>query len=144
MLKQSIQAAIKDAMRAKDPVTLETLRFLLSTIKYSEIERQRDLTDEEVLDVLSKEVKKRREAIALFARSGRDGLVADEEVKLAVILRFLPKELTKDEIQAIVAAAIQTVGSKEVGKIMREVMTKTKGRADGALVSTMVKDALGN
>ncbi|MEP7166836.1 MAG: GatB/YqeY domain-containing protein [Candidatus Woesebacteria bacterium] len=142
MLMDTILNQIKDAMRAKDSVKLETLRFILSTIKYVQIEKRRDLTDEEILDVLTKEVKKRREAIELFKKSGRDGLVTEEETKLAVITAFLPAQMSADEVAAIVNTAIAKVGTENMGMLMKEVMMQTKGKADGKMVSDLVRSKL--
>ncbi|HSW89425.1 MAG TPA: GatB/YqeY domain-containing protein [Patescibacteria group bacterium] len=142
MIKSTIQDQMKDAMRARDSVKLETLRFVLSGMKYEEIEKHRELTDEEAIDVLSREVKKRREAIELFRTSGRDQMVADEESKLAVIMTLLPTQFSKEEVEKIVEAAIAKVGKENFGAIMKEVTPQTKGKADGKMVSDVVKAKL--
>ncbi len=139
MLKNTITEQIKTAMRAHEKLTLETLRFVLSQIKYSEIEKRRELTDEEAIAVLSNEVKKRREAIKLFKDSGRNELVTEEEAKLAVITSLLPEQMSAEAIEKLVEAAIAKVGKGNMGVIMKELMPQVRGRADGSLVSEIVK-----
>lgn len=142
MIMQQIQDQIKDAMRAKDSVKLETLRYILSGIKYVQIEKQRDLTDEEILDVLAKEVKKRKDAIELFRSSGRDGLVLEEETKLSFIMGFLPAQLPREDVEKIVDAVIAKIGKENMGMVIKEVMVQVKGKADGKMVSQLVRERL--
>lgn len=130
---------MKDAMRARDKMTLETLRYALSQIKYVEIEKRRELTEDEILGILGNEVKKRREAIKLFKDSGRDQLVTEEEEKLKVITSLLPAQMDREEIEKLVDEAIAKVGKGNLGAVMRELMPKVKGKADGSLVSEIVK-----
>jgi uncharacterized protein YqeY len=139
MIKQTIMSEMKDAMRAHDSVKLETLRYILSQIKYSEIDKKRELTDDENIAVLANEVKKRKEAISLFASSGRDQLVTEEQQKLETITSLLPAQLTRDEIEVIIDEAISRVGKANMGAVMKEVTPQTRGRADGSLVSEIVK-----
>ena len=133
---------MKDAMRARNGVKLETLRYVLSQIKYKEIEEHRELTDDETIGVLANEVKKRKEAIKLFRDSGRDQLVAEEEEKLTTITSLLPSQMSREEIEALVDAAIAKVGKANMGAIMKELMPTTRGRADGSLVSEIVKEKM--
>ena len=142
MLMGTIQNQIKDAMRAKDSVQLETLRYVLSTIKYVQIEKQRELTDEEIIEVLGKEVKKRKEAIDLFRKSGRDVLVTEEEQKLVFISRLLPEQLSQDEVTKVVGEVVASVGKENMGMVMKEVMARVKGKADGKMVSDIVRAQL--
>jgi len=143
MIRDKITQQVKDAMRAKDAVKLETLRFVLSGIKYVEIEKQRELTDAEIIDVLGKEVKKRKEAIELFRSSGRTELVSEEEGKLVFIISLLPEQMSREEVEAAVDAAIAKVGKDNMGLIMKELMPTVKGKADGKLVSDIVKERMG-
>lgn len=142
MLMQTIREQIKAAMRSKEAVKLDTLRFVLSTLKYKEIEVQRELTDDEILDTLGKEVKKRRDAIALFAQSGRTALVAEEEEKLAIILELLPAQMSQTEIESVIDDEIAVVGTANMGMLMKAVLAKVKGRADGKLVSDLVRQKI--
>lgn len=138
-IKQTITDQMKEAMRARDAVKLETLRYVLSQLKYSEIEKHRDLSDDEMLGVLANEVKKRKEAIKLFKDSGRDQLVTEEEEKLTTITSLLPAQLTREEVETLVDTAIAKVGVANIGAIMKELLPHTKGRADGSMVSEIVK-----
>jgi uncharacterized protein len=142
MIMQQIQDQIKDAMRAKDSVQLETLRYILSGIKYVQIEKQRDLTDDEILDVLAKEVKKRKDAIELFQKSGRDGLVQEEETKLQYIKALLPAQLPREVVEKIVDEVIARSGKENMGVVIKEVMAQVKGKADGRMVSDLVREKL--
>ena len=144
MIKQQIQDQMKEAMRSHDKVKLETLRYVLSQIKYREIEKRDTLTDEEEIEVLTREVKKRRDAIELFRKSGREVLVVEEEVKLTVITALLPAQMSAEEIQKIVTAAVAKVGKNNMGLVMKEIMSQVKGKADGKLVSGLVKRSLSN
>lgn len=142
MLKNQITEQMKTAMRERQMMALETLRYLLSQIKYVEIEKHRELTDEEALQVLGGEVKKRRDAIRLFRDSGRDQLVSEEEEKLKIITSLLPEQMSRGEIEKLVDAAVAKVGKGNMGAVMKELMPQTRGRADGALVSEIVKSKI--
>ncbi len=142
MVKQTIQDQLKDAMRAKDAMKLETLRFVLSQIRYVEIDKKADLTDEEAIEVLSREVKKRKDAIEMFTKSGRDQIVAEEEQKLLVIMALLPAQLSSEEVEKIVDEVVSTLGKENMGMVMKEVMGKVKGKADGKMVSDLVRKKL--
>ncbi len=144
MIKEKIQSQLKEAMKARDSVKLETLRFLLSELKYAEIALQHELTEEEELQVLSKEVKKRTDAVQLFKDSGRDQLVIEEEAKLVFIRSFLPAQLSAQELEVIVDDVIANVSDRSFGSVMKEVVSHTKGRADGKTISSLVKTKLGN
>jgi uncharacterized protein YqeY len=143
MIKEQIQSQLKEAMKARDSVKLETLRFLLSELKYAEIALQHELTEEEELQVLSKEVKKRTDAVQLFKDSGRDQLVTEEEAKLVFIRSFLPAQLSSQELELIVDQVIADVPDHSFGSVMKEVVARTKGRADGKTISSLVKAKLG-
>lgn len=143
MIKAQIQSQLKDAMKARDSVKLETLRFLLSELKYAQIALQHELTEEEELQVLTKEVKKRTDAVQLFKDSGRDQLVMEEEAKLVFIRSFLPAQLSQAELEQIVDQVIATVPDRSFGTVMKEVVLKTKGKADGKTISSLVKAKLG-
>ena len=137
-LLQEILADIKAAMKAHDTVTLEVLRTLHSDIKNVAINAKKDVTDEVVLDVLAKSIKQRNESIEMLRKGGREESAQEEEKTLAVYQKYLPKQLTEDEIKAQVGAQ----GPKDMGKIMKELSPKTKGRFDGRRVSDLVKAAL--
>jgi uncharacterized protein len=142
MIKQHITDQIKDAMRSHDARKLETLRFLLSQIKYVEIDKREELSDEAIIGVIANEVKKRKDAIKLFKDSGRDELVREEEEKLVTIMQFLPEQMSREEVEKLVDAAIAKVGTGNMGLVMKELMPQVKGKADGSMVSEVVKAKL--
>jgi uncharacterized protein YqeY len=145
--KEAINSAIKEAMKTKDNERRDALRLLQAAMKQVEIDERKDLSEEEALDILTKEAKKRRESIEELAKAGRAENLAQEQYELALIEEFLPKQLTRDEIEVLVRAAIQQTGAasaKEMGKVMGVLQPQTKGRADGKLVSTIVKELLSN
>ncbi len=143
MIKTILTDKMKTAMRAHDALTLETLRYVLSTLKYVEIEKQRPLTDEEEIQALASEVKKRNDAIKLFMDSGRLEVVEEEKKKLAVIKELLPAELTEAEVTAIIDETLATLEDKSFGNVMRALMPKVRGKADGNMVNRIVKEKLG-
>ena len=144
-LLQEILEDIKAAMKAHDTVTLEVLRTLHSDIKNVAINAKKDVTDEVVLDVLAKSIKQRNESIEMLRKGGREESAQEEEKTLAVYQKYLPKQLTEDEVKALIEeikAQVGAQGPKDMGKIMKELSPKTKGRFDGRRVSDLVKAAL--
>ena len=144
-LLQEILADIKAAMKAHDSVTLEVLRTLHSDIKNVAINAKKDVTDDIVLDVLAKSIKQRNESIEMLRKGGREENAQEEEKTLAVYQKYLPKQLSEDEVKALIEEIKTQVGAqgpKDMGKIMKELTPKTKGRFDGRRVSDLVKAAL--
>jgi hypothetical protein len=144
-LLQEILADIKAAMKAHDSVTLEVLRTLHSDIKNVAINAKKDVTDDVVLDVLAKSIKQRNESIEMLRKGGREENAQEEEKTLAVYQKYLPKQLSEDEVKALIEeikAQVGAQGPKDMGKIMKELTPKTKGRFDGRRVSDLVKAAL--
>lgn len=144
-LLQEILADIKAAMKAHDSVTLEVLRTLHSDIKNVAINAKKDVTDDIVLDVLAKSIKQRNESIEMLRKGGREENAQEEEKTLAVYQKYLPKQLSEDEVKALIEeikAQVGAQGPKDMGKIMKELTPKTKGRFDGRRVSDLVKEAL--
>ncbi len=144
-LKQELQAALKTAMKAKDSDRRNAIRLLQSAIKQAEIDGRAELDDDAVREILRKEAKKRRETIAELEGAGRSDEAAAERLELAVTEEFLPRQLTPDELKPIVERAIKQVGAtsmKEMGLVMRAVMPKVHGLADGRAVNAMVKELL--
>ena len=142
-VKEAMNNAIKEAMKNKDNERRDALRLLSAAIKQIEVDSRHELSDEESVDVLQKEAKKRRESIEEMTRIGRD--TASEEYELRVIEEFLPRQLSREEIEALVRDAIASTGAttaKEMGKVMGILSPQTKGRADGKLVSTIVRELL--
>ncbi len=144
-LKQALQDALKDAMRAKDSQRRNAIRLLQSAIKQVEIDSRTALDDEAVLDILRKEAKKRRETIAELEGAGRAQDAATEKFELAVTEEFLPRQLTLEELRPIVRQAISDSGAssiKQMGQVMKLVMPQVKGLADGRALSALVKEML--
>ncbi|MGN6162711.1 MAG: GatB/YqeY domain-containing protein [Marmoricola sp.] len=149
-LKQQLRDDLTTAMKARDQVRSSTLRMVLTALTNAEVAGKEavELTDEQVLAVLSTEAKKRREAAAAFADGGRDEAAAKEEAELGVILGYLPEQLDEDAIKALVDEVIDELGvrgdgPRAMGRVMGALQPKVRGRADGALVAATVKAALG-
>ncbi len=145
-LKEEITGKMKEAMKAGDKPTLSTLRYLLSAVKNKEIEKRRELADEEVLQVVSTLAKQRQDSIEQFRKGGRDDLVEKEVRELAILKAFMPQQFSAEEIQAVVdetAAEVGAEGMKDMGRLMKAVMAKLRGRADGRTVQEIVKKKLG-
>ena len=143
MIKEEIQKEMILALKSKKGTELKVLRFVLSQINYEEINKQKKLTDEEVISVLQKEVKKRKEAIEMFKKGKREDLVIDEEKQIDKIKQYLPKELDQKELEIVIAEVISSsADTSNVGKIIGLVMARLRGRADGANVAQLVKQKL--
>ncbi|WP_339319405.1 GatB/YqeY domain-containing protein [Paenibacillus sp. FSL R10-2734] len=140
-LSERLNEDMKQAMKSKDKFTLSTIRMVRSTIKYLEIDLKRTLDDNEVLDILSREIKQRKDALQEFESAGRDELAASTKAEIEIIIKYLPEQLSEEEIKAIVQQTIQETGASsksEMGKVMSALMPKVKGRADGKLVNQAV------
>ncbi|HEX6655094.1 MAG TPA: GatB/YqeY domain-containing protein [Candidatus Limnocylindria bacterium] len=145
-LQQRIESAMREAMLARDIRRVGTLRMAMAAFQNRRIELGRDLTDEDVVDVLSKQMKLRRESIEHFKAAGRDAMVQVEEEESAVISEFLPAALSDEEIAAIVDAAVAETGASspgDMGRVMGKVSPQVKGRADGRAVADLVRARLG-
>jgi uncharacterized protein len=145
-VKQDLDAALKEAMRAKDGTALDAVRAVKSALKLAEIDAGKELDEAGVHAIILKAVKQRRDSIEQFAQGGRQDLVAVEEAQVKVLERFLPAQLSEDEVAALVAEAVERSGAqgpKDMGKVMAALMPKVKGRADGGLVNRLVKAKLG-
>jgi len=143
-LLQKINEDMKSAMKSGDKARLEVLRFTLASLNPAQKEKalkdpQATLSDEEVITILQKEAKKRKDSIELFKQGKRDDLVAKEEGDLKVLYEYLPAELSREEIVAMVAAA-KANGAADFSSIMKEVMKSAKGRADGKTVGDVIRD----
>lgn len=142
MIKNDIQQTINNALKAGNKTELDALRFVMSQIKYEEIAKQKELTDDEVVSLMQKEIKKRKEAVEMFKKGNRDDLVTNEEAQIAAIQKFLPQQLTSEELEKIVVTTIAEVPDKNMGKIIGLVMGKVKGKTDGSAVSSLVRQKL--
>jgi uncharacterized protein YqeY len=144
-LHARLEAAMRDSMRARDERRTTTLRMALAAAHNQRIARGRELTDEEVVEVVGREVKQRRESIEVYRGAGREDRAAGEEAEVAILSEFLPEQLTDDEITALARAAIDETGASgptDTGKVMGMVAPQTKGRADGRRVSDIVRGLL--
>ncbi|MCP4582535.1 MAG: GatB/YqeY domain-containing protein [candidate division Zixibacteria bacterium] len=133
------------AMKSGDKVTLGVLRMLKSEFKYKQIDSGRDLTDEDYLAVLNSAAKKRRDAIDSFEKGGRDDLVAKETAELEIVNKYLPQQLSDDELEKIVAevfAETDASSPADIGLIMKNLMPRVKGKADGRKVNEIVTSKL--
>jgi len=144
-LKQTLSDTIKVAMKARELERVKVLRNVQSVVKQIEIDRQTELDDAQVLEVLQKQLKQRHESLAIFTENGRDDLANKEQFEIDIINEFMPKQMSDEEISALVNAEIATQGAtsmRDMGSVMGVLKTKTAGRADPALISKLVKDAL--
>lgn len=146
-IKERLNEDMKQAMRDKEAgkLRLSVIRMVRASIKNVEIDRKKELGDEEVLDVLAKEVKMRRDSLEEFKKGNRPDLVAGLEQEIDILMGYLPQQLSDEEVRALVAEAVASTGAagpKDMGKVMSALMPKVKGRADGKTVNAMVKDAL--
>lgn len=146
-LVDQLQADLTAAMKARDTETTATLRMVMAAVKNARVApgHSGEVGDAEALDLLTKEAKKRSEAIEAYGAAGRDELAAKEQRELEILRRYLPEPLTEDEVRAIVDEAIAQTGASQasdMGKVMGVVVPRTKGRADGKVVSALVKDRL--
>ena len=144
-LIEEIDDELKDAMRARDAERRDALRLILNALKTSQKELQRPLSEEEELQVLQRERKRRVEAAEAFRSGGREEQAASEERELAILEEFMPEPLSEDEIEDIVDDAIAEVGATsmaDLGRVMADVMPQIAGRADGSVVSQIVREKL--
>ena len=144
-LKEQLQKDFLAAMKAKDQNRVLVLRALRGKMRDLEIEKRGELTEQEMLGVLTNAAKQRQDSIQAYREGGREDLVAQEEMELALIKNYLPEQLSDTEIEKIVDSAIAETGAetmRDIGKVMGKVMPQVKGRADGSTVQSLVKSKL--
>ena len=146
-IKDRLTEDMKLAMKEKEAgkFRLSVIRMVRASIKNVEIDRKKELADDEVLDIIAKEVKLRRDAAEEFSRGNRQDLVDNVQREAAILMDYLPAQLSEAEIRALVSAAVTQAGAasvKDMGKVMAVLMPQTKGRADGKLVNLIVKELL--
>ncbi len=145
-LKERLLNALKDAMKAKDSVRKDTIQLIRSAILQVEKDKQVTLGDDEITEILARELKSRREALSDIEKSGRADAKEKAEREIEIVLGYMPRQLTRNELESIVREAIAETGAislKDMGKVMKTVMAKVKGRADGSVVNEIVKGLLG-
>ncbi len=138
---------MKGAMKSKDSIRLNTIRIVKSEIKNQEISLHRELEDEEIITLISSQIKKRREAAALFQKGDRPELMQQELDEISVLEDYLPEQVSHEEIQKRVTEIIKDLGAqdlKDMGKVMKVIVPEFKGKADNSLIKDMVTKILGN
>ena len=144
-MRERLDDDLKSAMRAGDAPRRGVLRYLLSAVHNQEIEKKGALDDEAITGLLGRQAQQRRDSIEAFRKGGRDDLVAKEEAELALIVEYLPQQLTDDEVRELAAKAIADAGAsgpRDMGRVMGALMPQVRGRADGKTVSATVSELL--
>jgi len=144
-LSERLNDDMKQAMRGQEKFRLSVIRMVRASIKNVEIDLRRSLEDNEVLDILNRELKQRKDSLQDFERAGRDDLVDALKVEIEIIAEYMPTQLTEEEITVIVKQTIQETGAStkaDMGKVMGALMPKVKGRSDGKLVNQIVQQLL--
>ena len=163
MLKQQLQKDLNDSLKSRDQVKRLVLGMVMTSIKNrelgkrqqlsktvsdtGELEKQSQLTDEEILEVIASEVRKRKESVEQFKAGGREELAQKEKSEMDILLAYLPEQMGEDEIRAEIQKTISELGAsgpKDMGKVIGAIMSKLKGRADGSMVSRLTKELLGS
>ncbi len=143
LLTEDMKQAMKDKKSGK--LRLSVIRMARANIKNIEIDEKRELNDDEVLAVLMKEVKMRQDSLEEFTKAGREELAEQAKQEIAILRKYLPEQLSDEELKALVEEAVAETGAagpKDMGKVMAALMPKTKGRADGKRINTMVRELL--
>jgi uncharacterized protein YqeY len=146
-LKERFDQILKESLKSGDHTKVSTVRLLRSTIKNREIEKRGELTEEEILGLISSAVKQRKDSIEQFSKGGRGDLVQKETQEMEFLMSFLPQPLSLEDLEREIGDAIQSSkasGPQDVGKVMKILMPRIKGRADGSLVQNRVKERLQN
>lgn len=145
-LKERLLEDMKAAMRDKDVIKKNAVQMARSAVLQVEKDNRITLDDDGVLEIIAKEVKKRRDSLPEYEKSGRQDLIDNLKTEIEVLMQYLPQQLTEEDLEVIVRQAVQDTGAssaKDMGKIMQEVMPKVKGRADGRVINQIVKRILG-
>ena len=144
-MKSKLEDDLKQAMRSRDTVRRDVIRYVRSEIRNQEIRVQEDLDDDGVVQVLSRQAQQRRESIEAFAEGNRADLVEKEQAELAIIMEYLPQQMTRDDIAELVQQVVDDVGATgpgDMGKVMSQIMPQVRGRAEGGEVSSIVMETL--
>lgn len=145
-LKEQLKADMKEAMKAREAgkIALSVIRMVNSAIRNTEIDEKRELNDTDILGILAKEMKMRQDSLAEFVKGHRDDLVEQTKAEMAVLEKYMPAQLSEEEIRTIVVNAISSLTAPvKMGDVMGKVMPETRGRADGKLVNTIVREEIG-
>ena len=141
-LKEKLALDLKESMKNKDIVRKSTVQLVRTAILQVEKDKKVTLDDEDILEVIAKQLKQRKDSLPEYEKSGREDLISQLKQEMEVLMEYLPKQLTEDELRPIVEAAVKSVGAtgmKDMGKVMEAVMPQVKGRADGKAISTIAK-----
>ncbi|WP_281888229.1 GatB/YqeY domain-containing protein [Paenibacillus sp. YYML68] len=144
-LSEKLNEDMKLAMKSQDKFKLSVIRMVRAAIKNIEIDTRKTLEEQEVLDVLTREIKQRKDSLQEFEKAGRDDLAENLKAEIVVLMEYMPQQLSDEEVKAIVQQTIQEVGASskaDMGKVMGALMPKVKGRADGKVVNTFVQELL--
>ena len=144
-IKEKLKADMIAAMKSKEKERLDTIRFVQAAVKRVEVDTRKDLDDAALIGILSNLSKQRKDSIEQFRKGGREDLATKEEAELKILQSYMPEQMSASELEAIVVAAIQESGAqtpREMGVVMKLVMAKTAGRAEGSAISDMVKKKL--
>jgi uncharacterized protein len=144
-LKARLQEDLKLAMKNKDTVKKSVVTLIRAAVKQQEVDTRVELDDDAIIDVITKQLKQRKDAMTEFAKASRDDLVQEAKAEIEVLMEYLPQQLSKEELNEIVKETISEVGAtsmKDMGKIMTAIKPKTKGRADGKMINELVKSNL--
>lgn len=144
-IRETLMQDLKAAMKEKDTIKKNTVTMIRSAILQFEKDNLTELDADGIMEIIAKELKKRRDVLPEYEKSGRDDLIADINREIEILLGYLPAQLTREELEVIVSDAIAETGAtsmKDMGKIMATVMPKTKGRADGKMINEIVKAKL--
>ncbi|OGW85534.1 MAG: aspartyl-tRNA amidotransferase [Omnitrophica bacterium RIFCSPHIGHO2_02_FULL_46_11] len=146
VLIEKIETDLKNAMKEKNELTLSTLRMVKAAVKNKEIEKKvKSLSDQELIEIIQKQIKQRRDSLVDFEKAGRSDLIKKEKGEITVLEQYLPKQLTESELKTIVQKAVQATGAKtkaDMGRVMKELMPQIAGKADGKQVSQIVSSLL--
>ncbi|TQQ85729.1 GatB/YqeY domain-containing protein [Peptacetobacter hominis] len=144
-LKQKLQEDLKTSMKNKDTVRKSVVTLIRSSIKQIEVDKRIELNDDDIIDIISKQLKQRNDSLEQFLDAGREDLVEETRSEIEILKEYLPQQLSEEELNEIVKQTISEVGAtsmKDMGKIMSAIMPKVKGRADGKLINKLVKENL--
>ncbi|MFA6308298.1 MAG: GatB/YqeY domain-containing protein [Clostridia bacterium] len=144
-LKEKLLEDMKDAMREKDRIKKDTVQLVRAAVLQIEKDKKITLDDNGILEIISKEVKRRRDSLPDYEKSNRQDLIDDINSEIKILLKYLPEQLTESELEAIIKEAVESTGAssmREIGKIMQEVMPKVKGKADGRMINEISKKLL--
>lgn len=144
-LKEKLAQDLKDAMRDKDAIRKNVVQLVRSSVLQVEKDNKITLDDDGILDVIAKQLKQRRDSLPDYEKSGREDLISQLKTEMAILMEYLPAQLTHEELEVIVKEAVTATGAtsmKDMGKVMAAVMPKTKGRADGKEINSIVKNLL--